>query len=256
MTSKDRTRSHRLLALALVSAVSIPLFLAFVLLDPPRTWDSAPTVIVDNRGLATVDDSDGGVSATVGAITSNQAWNGAGSGTVVNAQGGSVASFTLGDGQPMINFQDPLHACTGNCLAATFTGFFSERSDGTFRIDDADIVTNTKRIDWTSESEDPNGAGCSGEFYIEGVMVHEVGHVLGLGHTDVDGATMFPSVSSCNNGPATTEQDDEDGLNALYSGGGPTPPPPSCLDPGESCRRNQDCCSGSCSGRGGNKTCA
>lgn len=255
MTRTHRTRFHRLLALTLVSAASISLFFAFVLLSPPRTWDSAPTLIVDNRGLATVNDGDGGVSATVQAINSNQAWNGAGSGTVINAQAGSVAGFTLGDNQPMLNFQDPINACKGNCLAATFTGFFSERSDGTFRIDDSDVVTNTQRIDWTSQSEDPNGDGCSGEFYIEGVQVHEVGHVLGLGHTDVDGATMFPSVSSCNNDPATTEADDEAGLNELYSGGGPQPPPDSCLDPGEPCRRNQDCCSGNCSG-GRNKTCA
>lgn len=254
MTRIHRTRFHRLLTFVLVSAASISLFLAFVLLDPPRTWDSAPDIIVDDRGLATVNDNDGGVSATVQAITSNQAWNGAGAGTVVNARAGSVASFTLGDGIPMLNFADPINACKGNCLAATFTGFFSERNDGSFRIDDADIVTNTQRIDWTSESEDPNGAGCNGEFYIEGVQVHEVGHVLGLGHTDVDGATMFPSVSSCNNGPATIEPDDEDGINALYGGGGPEPPPPACLDPGETCRRNQDCCSGSCSG-GRSKTC-
>lgn len=250
------SKHHRLLTLALVGTLSATLFLAFVLLSPPRTWDAAPTVIVDNRGLSTVTDSDGGVTATVRAITSNQAWNGAGSGTVLNAQAGSVANFVLGDGQPMINFQDPLNACKGNCLAATFTGFFSERADGSFRIDDADIVTNTQRINWTSESEDPNGAGCNSEFYIEGVQVHEVGHLLGLGHTDVSGATMFPSVSSCNNSPATTEQDDEDGLNALYSGGGPPSPPPTCLDPGEPCKKNSDCCSSSCTGRGNSKTCA
>jgi len=252
-----RPTTHRLLTLALVGIASVSLFLAFVLLDPPRTWDSAPDLIVDDRGLATVNDSDGGVSATVQAINSNQAWNGAGSGTVVNAQAGSMANFTLGDGIPMLNFEDPVNACKGNCLAATFTGFFSERSDGTVRIDDADIVTNT-RFDWTSESEDPNGAGCASEFYIEGVQVHEVGHVLGLGHTDVDGATMFPSVSSCDNGPATIEQDDADGLNALYSGdggGGDGGGGGTCLELGESCRRNQDCCSGNCSGRGGNKTC-
>lgn len=251
-----RSRNLRIVLFLLMGAVSLSLA-AFVLLDPPRTWDSAPLVIVDNRGLATVNDNNGGVSATVNAITSNAAWNGAGSGTVVRAQAGSVASFQLGDGTPMLNFSDPLHACTGNCLAATFTGFFSERSDGSFRIDDADIVTNTNRIDWTSESEDPNGAGCNGEFYTEGVQVHEVGHLLGLGHTDVSGATMFPSVSSCDNSLATTEKDDDDGLNALYGGGGGGGGGGgACLPSGSSCKKNTDCCSGSCSGRGGSKTCA
>lgn len=251
------SKPSKILLLGLVTLFVVGGAFAFVLLDPPRTWDSAPTVIVDERGLSDVLDGDGGVSLTVRAINSNDAWNGAGSGTVVNAQAGSVASFQLGDGTPMLNFDDPIHACTGNCLAATFTGFFSERSDGTVRIDDADIVTNT-RHDFTSEGEDPNGAGCNGEIYIEGVQVHEVGHLLGLGHTDVDGATMFPSVSSCDNGPATIEQDDADGLNALYSGGGGGGGGGGgqCSDAGESCKNNKDCCPGlSCSGRGGNKTC-
>jgi hypothetical protein len=187
---------------------------AFVLLSPPRTWDSPPTVIVDNRGQSSITDGDGGATATRNAVTSNAAWNGAGSGTVVNAAIGSVAGWQLGDGVPMLNFRDPEHVCNGNCLAATFTGFFSDRGDGTFRIDDADIVTNpSKKLKWTSAGE-PDG--CASEFFIEGVMVHEVGHLLGLGHTNVGGATMFPSVSACNNGPATTEADDEAGLNALY----------------------------------------
>ena len=47
-------------------------------------------------------------------------------------------------------------------------------------------------------------------------MVHEVGHVLGLGHSSVPGATMYPSVSYCNNGPATIETDDKNAINHLY----------------------------------------
>jgi hypothetical protein len=52
--------------------------------------------------------------------------------------------------------------------------------------------------------------------YIEGMMVHETGHGLGLAHTNVSGATMFPSVSACNNGQASTEADDEAGIDNLY----------------------------------------
>ena len=198
----------------LVALLAVGSASAFVLLSPARTWDSAPTVIVDNRGQSSITDGDGGATATRNAITSNQAWNGAGSGTVVNAVIGSVSNWQLGDGVPMLNFVDPERVCNGNCLAATFTGFISQRPDGSWRVDDADIVTNkSKKLKWTSAAE-PDG--CASEFFIEGVMVHEVGHLLGLGHTNVGGATMFPSVSACNNGPATTEADDENGLNALY----------------------------------------
>ena len=199
-------------ALVLVFAAAAS---AYVLLSPRRTWSSPPTYIVDNRGLPDVNDSDGGATLVRNAITSSAAWNGAGSGTVVNATIGSVASFQLGDNVPMLNFRDPTGQCSGSCLAATFTGF---HSGGT--INDADIVTNHDGHNWTSQGEDPGGSGCSGEIYVEGVQVHEIGHGLGLGHTTVSGATMFASVSTCNNGPATTEADDEAGINDLYGGGG------------------------------------
>jgi hypothetical protein len=184
---------------------------AYVLLSPRRTWDSDPNVRVDSRGNATVTDGNGGRTAVRNAIVSSAAWNGAGSGTVVNATVASVSGFSLGDGIPMLNLRDPTGACTGNCLAATFTGFYTQRANGTWRIYDADIVTNPSR-NFASAGET-----CSGtEFRIEGVMVHEVGHLLGIGHTNVSGATMFPSVSACNNNPATTEADDEAAVNDLY----------------------------------------
>jgi hypothetical protein len=237
----------RIPVLIAIATLVVSSAFAYVLLSPRRTWDSAPTVIVDNRGLGSVTDGDGGAARTVAAITSNQAWNGAGVGTLVNAQTGSVAAWQLGDGIPMLNFTDPENVCSGNCLAATFTGFFEQRPDGTVRIFDADIVTNTA-FNWTSAGE-PDG--CASEIFVEGVQVHEVGHLLGLGHTSVSGATMFPSVSACNNGPATTEADDEAGVNDLYGGGGG----PSCLARGASCTSNSQCCSGSCKGKPGAKTC-
>lgn len=197
---------------------SIPVFLvlgalivssasAYVLLSPRRTWASPPRITVDNRGNATVTDSDGGATAVVNALNSNTAWNGAGTGTRVTAVKGSVASFTLGDGNVMLNFSDPIHACNGSCLAATFTGYYSGST-----ITDADIVTN-KKNKLTSAAE-PDG--CSAEYYIEGIMVHEVGHVLGLDHSNVSGATMYPSVSACNNNPASVEADDKAAIQDLY----------------------------------------
>jgi hypothetical protein len=244
------------LAVALVAGLLMASGVAaFVLLDPPRTWDSAAQYIVDQNGSASVTDGDGGVSDVVSAINSNQAWNGAGSGSVVNARSGNTNGFSLGDGVPMLRFDDPVRVCNGSCLAATFTGYYSQRNDGTWRINDADIVTNT-RYDFTTPSE-PDG--CSSEFFIDGIMVHEIGHGLGLGHSNVSGATMFPSVSSCNNGPATIETDDANGLNALYGngGGGGGGGGGGCTlgQKGDSCTVDGDCCSNKCRGRSGAKTC-
>jgi hypothetical protein len=199
------------LILAVLTVLAGSSVSAYVLLSPRRTWDSDPNVRVDSRGNSTVTDGVGGRDAVRNAIVSSAAWNGAGAGTVVNATVASVSGFRLGDGIPMLNFRDPVGACSGSCLAATFTGYYQRRSNGTYRIYDADIVTNPS-VNFASAGE-----ACSGsEFRIEGVMVHEVGHLLGLGHTNVSGATMFPSVSACNNAPASTEADDEAGIRDLY----------------------------------------
>jgi hypothetical protein len=40
--------------------------------------------------------------------------------------------------------------------------------------------------------------------------------VLGLGHSTVTGATMYPSVSACNNGPASIDGDDSAAIQDLY----------------------------------------
>ena len=208
----SKIKASSITVFALLTVLVVSSASAYVLLSPRRSWLVTPTVIVDDRGLSSVTDGDGGATRTVSAITSNAAWNGAGSGTVLAAVKGSVAAWQLGDGIPMLNFRDPERVCKGSCLAATFTGFYRSVGGGVNEIFDADIVTNT-RFAWTSAGE-PDG--CASEFFIEGVQVHEVGHLLGLGHTNVTGATMYPSVSSCNNNPATTEADDEAGINDLY----------------------------------------
>ena len=243
------TNTKRLIVFATLGLMAAALS-GYVLLTPRRTWESAPTYIIDDRGQPSIADFDNGLTATVNAIVSNDAWNGASPG-VVNAVAGDVSGFTLGDRIPMLNFEDPTGQCTGTCLAATFTGFYETVGRGRnrqTRIVDADIVTNTA-YDWTSES----AGSCSGEFYIEGVQVHEIGHGLGLGHTNVSGATMFPSVAACDNGPATIAQDDADGIIDLYGGGGPG----GCNlgQQGDSCSANNQCCSGKCRGPNGNRTC-
>lgn len=226
------------LALGLVAA-SVS---AYTFLSPKRAWAAKPTFIVDNRGVPSIADGDGGLTRTVNAIKSNAAWNGAGAnaGTLLDATAGSVASFSVGDGTPMLNFRDPFNTCgSSGCLAAAFTGALQNPS-GTWRIHDADIVTNVTDFNWTSEGEDPGGSGCFAEYYIEGVQVHEVGHGLGMGHSSVSGATMLPFVSSCDRGLASTNGDDEAGIRDLYD----------CefIGAGQlvSCTVRADCCSAEC----------
>lgn len=185
------------LATVLVVAAAEPV-MAYTLLSPARTWAQTPIPVrVYTGGNSTITDGDGGVTATVNAV---RAWAVVGSGTTSQAAVRGTAPATI-----MLNNNGRI--CSGSCLAATLTGYYSGNT-----IYDADVYTNTKYKFYSSREAD----GCNAEFDIDGIMVHEVGHVIGLGHSNVAGSTMYPSVSSCNSANRTLEADDLAGMRALY----------------------------------------
>jgi predicted Zn-dependent protease len=175
--------------------------MAYTLLSPRRRWTTTPiTVRVYNVGNSTITDGDGGVTAVVGAI---RAWGIISSSTTTSAAVRGVAPATI-----MLNTNGAL--CTGSCLAATLTGYYTTLT-GDDRVNDADVYTNTAVALYSSRE-----AGCSAEYDIDGIMTHEVGHVIGLGHSSVAGATMYPSVSACNTSPRSLAADDIAGRDDLY----------------------------------------
>lgn len=185
------------IALTVVVLAAEPM-MAYTLLSPRRAWASTPIAVhVYTTGNNTINDGSGGVAATVAAI---KAWGVVSSTTTSQQAVRGSAPATI-----MLNNNGKI--CTGSCLAATLTGYYSGST-----IYDADVYTNT-RYSYTSSKETD---GCSGEFDIDGIMVHEVGHVIGIGHSSVTGATMYPSVSSCNYNNRTLEADDTAAKNDLY----------------------------------------
>lgn len=50
----------------------------------------------------------------------------------------------------------------------------------------------------------------------QGVATHELGHSLGLGHSTVNGATMYPSISGTGQVTRSIETDDKNGCQAVY----------------------------------------
>ncbi len=193
-------RKH-ILALAIAAIIVVAAAepaMAYTLLSPRRTWPSTPIAVrVYNVGNSTITDGDGGVTAVVGAI---KAWG------IINSSSTSAAAVR-GTAPATIMLNTNGHICTGSCLAATLTGYYTGNT-----IYDADVYTNTRYSYFSSRETD----GCSGEYDIDGIMTHEVGHVIGLGHSSVAGATMYPSVSSCNTANRTLEADDVAGKNDLY----------------------------------------
>lgn len=175
--------------------------MAYVLLSPRRRWSTTPiTVRTYNVGNATITDGSGGVTAVVNAI---KVWGNISSSSTSSAAVRGSAPATI-----MLNTNGGL--CTGGCLAATLTGYYTTQT-GDDRIYDADVYTNTAQPLYSSGE-----AGCSGEYDVNGIMAHEVGHVIGIGHSNVSGATMYPSVSACNTGNRTLASDDFAARDDLY----------------------------------------
>lgn len=189
------------ISLLLLAASAMPVQ-AYVLLSPRRRWQTTPiTVRVHTPGNTTINDSDRGVTAVVNSI---RTWG-------IISSSSTTANAVRGTAPSIIMLNTNGSVCTGSCLAATLTGYYHTSGSQTF-IDDADIYTN-QSYNYTSSRETD---GCSGEYDIDGIMVHEVGHVIGLGHSNVSGATMYPSVAACNTGNRSLEADDRAGRDDLY----------------------------------------
>jgi hypothetical protein len=119
--------------------------------------------------------------------------------------GRSTQTTTGYDGLNLVVFRN---ASSGSAIATTY--YWSSGA----RLIDADIVF------WDAAFRFFSGTnGCSGGFYIEDIAAHEFGHALGMGHSAVQAATMYPSTSSCNVNNRSLDPDDIAGILFLYPPG-------------------------------------
>ena len=79
------------------------------------------------------------------------------------------------------------------------------------------VITNTlpKPVHFDDSEHQWVLGAVAGGFDVETVGLHELGHILGLQHSDVAGSVMFPSVSSNSTKRALTA-DDLGGIRELY----------------------------------------
>jgi hypothetical protein len=100
----------------------------------------------------------------------------------------------------------------GSVIASTYWWY-----DGTGHLIDADIMFYDGG--WTFYT---GTSGCTNGVYLEDVAAHEFGHALGLGHSSVPTATMYPSMPNCSTDFRSLDSDDISGIESLYPpvGGG------------------------------------
>ena len=152
-------------------------------------------------------------AAAVAAVqTAASAWNSVANIRLAYAGTTSGSSLTM-NGKNEVFFRDD----SSGSIAETYFWW-----DGTGHLVDADIVYHENYKFYAGN------VGCPGDgYYIENTGAHEFGHVLGLGHSSVDVATMWPLSYACEVIRETPDSDDISGLKSLYGGSSTTSTPPS-----------------------------
>ena len=210
---------------ALAAVVTAGGALGFVLIgNPPFKWAQSAlprNIAVSASGHSSVADGDGGVGRIVSDLANAAAWNGAGAGTLITTTVDPAPPVSLSDGISTMHFNVVGTGCSGTCLAVTLTpippSVPTETVNGTTFVlmTDSDIFFNPSGKFFSNDEPD----GCNREYHLESVAVHEVGHLLGLGHTPVASATMYAFVSECATGSASIADDDVNGINCIYNDG-------------------------------------
>jgi hypothetical protein len=96
---------------------------------------------------------------------------------------------------------------SGLAIATTFIFFTTDRKT----ILDFDLVY------WDAAWKFFTGkTGCQAGFYVQDIAAHEFGHAIGIDHSAVLAATMFPSTVFCNTALRSLHDDDKKAANKAY----------------------------------------
>ena len=149
-------------------------------------------------------------TSAVAAITSAAStWRGVANIELVYSGYTNVSSLN-NDGVNAVFFRDD----SSGYIAETYWWY-----DGTGHLVDANIVYHENYKFYSANT------GCNGDgYYIENTGAHEFGHVLGLGHSSVELAAMWPQSGACETVRESLDPDDVAGLQSLYPGTSTAPP--------------------------------
>lgn len=145
------------------------------------------------------------------------------------------SAWGAGDGENVLSWREENWDDSPAALAIAATSW-----GGGGGLSDADIKFNGFHHSWAAFPND--FSGFDGRTDISSVGAHEVGHCIGLGHSDVPGSTMWPSTGPGDVSGRSLGEDDILGACEIYPSGGEVPPPdvdppvvPGDIDFGEDC---------------------
>ena len=127
------------------------------------------------------------------------------SGNVLGGTDSNFDAFWAGGATGTGTTNNNIVSAIGNCGGSTLAFAETPISDG-WRIRFCD------NWNW---ADGPSFIG-GNQFDIQGVMAHEYGHALGLGHSGVGSATMFPSASQGSTAIRSIATDDVNGIRCIY----------------------------------------
>ncbi|MDQ8736881.1 matrixin family metalloprotease [Paenibacillus sp. LHD-38] len=141
-------------------------------------------------------------------INASAQWNNAGIGNMVSI--GSNTSNTTYPNDNNLNQVTKGSRGTQTYLMQTYATTTTTIMNGKFvenAMSEADIDVNISH---------PWGNGSANLYDIGQVFTHELGHLLGLNHSNVTGATMISGSSVGETYKRDIEQDDKDGISVIY----------------------------------------
>ncbi len=137
---------------------------------------------------------------------------------------GDSTQTTIGDGAANFDFFFGGAATSGGSVHKIVSAIPSCGGGGTLAY-----VTNggnawdmTFCDEWTWA--DGPGTITGSQFDIQAVGCHEIGHSLGLGHSNTGAATMFGSIGNGSTGPRSIHSDDIAGVQSIYGAADPAKP--------------------------------
>jgi hypothetical protein len=182
--------------------------------DPLKWKDGSVELLVDKSGSITLGISGADTQQAVESVLST--WMSA------DCPGGGHPSFTgntelksglkaeytdSGPNQNVVVYEDAAWPYETGAVAKTLLVFDLDSGD----MEDADVAFNS--ADFPLAIDPPS----TGQIDLEAVLTHEIGHVLGLAHSDVPGATMQPETQGFATAALKTlEPDDMAGICAIY----------------------------------------